>query len=241
VEILQDVGRDVMARVQAEPGNWWKLKDVADLYSKFYSEAKRRRSERAILVPLGLDHNTYIARQSEMSESLTRQLATELINFSIPKVEAIITGVDADGTHIYIVENGDVHCLDAVGFAAIGIGRWHANSQFMFAQHDRLKPYPETLLLSYAAKKRAEVSPGVGEGTDMFTIGPGLGSYIKIFPHVVDELEKMYRATREREREASVKAYNEVNQYVQNLIAAATPKEQEVLPKDSGGNAPPDQ
>jgi hypothetical protein len=111
----------------------------------------------------------------------------------------------------------------------------------MFAQHDRSKPFPETLLLTYAAKKRAEVSPGVGEGTDMFTIGPGLGSFVNIFPRVVEELEKMYQTARARERRASLKANKEVNTYVQNLLRAATPKEQEAKPKDSGGNLPADQ
>lgn len=176
-----------------------------------------------------------------MSVVLVRQLATELINFSMPKLETILTGVDPEGTHLYVVDGSDVECLDRVGFAAIGIGKWHANSQFMFAGHDRSKPFPETLLLTYAAKKRAEVSPGVGEGTDMFTIGPSLGSYFVISPEILGNLERMYQATRSRERKASVKANTEVNTYVQNLIGAATAQSQEVKPKDSGGNPPADQ
>ena len=56
-----------------------------------------------------------------------------------------------------------VACYDMIGFAAIGIGGWHAQSRFMFAKHTRRSPQPETLLLTYSAKKQAEVAPGVGK------------------------------------------------------------------------------
>ena len=99
-------------------------------------------------------------------------------------IETIIAGIDsATGSvvphviSIYKSQSGDgvVNC-DSVGFAAVGIGARHAESQFMLAGHSRYSPMPETLLLTYLAKKRSEVAPGVGEGTDMFTIGAGLGS-----------------------------------------------------------------
>lgn len=240
-EILESVRRDVQARVEAEPNNWWKVGDIAELYAHYYCTVRQKRSERALLAPFGLNHNTFISRQSEMAESFVRQIATELVNFSLPDVSAIFTGTDPEGTHIFVANNADIACFDSVGFASIGIGRWHANSQFMFASHDRSKPFPDTLLLTYAAKKRAEVAPGVGEGTDMFTIGPLLGSYSPVIPDVLVELERMYQATRDRERRASLTANEEVNQYVQNLIAAAIPKEQKVATSDGGGNTPADQ
>jgi len=239
-EVLQLVDRDVKARVQAEPNNWWLVKDIAALYSRYYGEIRIKKSATMLLSPLGLDHNTFFTRQREMSESLVRQLATEMINFSMPTVGTIFVGIDPEGAHIYIAHGADVECADNVGFAAIGIGRWHANSQFMFAQHNRSRPFPETLLLTYAAKKRAEVSPGVGEGTDVFMIGPALGSYAKVYPHVVASLEKMYKANRARERRASLKANKEVNEYVGNLIRAATPKEEQP-PQAAGGDAPTDE
>ncbi len=126
-----------------------------------------------------------MSRQQEMAPELVRQLATELINFVPPRVATIFAGIDAFGAHIYSAQNGDVTCQDGVGFAAIGAGYWHADSQFMFAGHTRTRPMPETLLLSYSAKKRAEVAPGVGEGTDMFFIGPALGSYTLVGEHVL--------------------------------------------------------
>ena len=240
-ELLTTLYREMGDRIRAEPANWWLVKDVAYLYSKGYDELRRKRNERAILSPLGLTHASFTASQQTMSESLVRMLTTELLNFSLPGVATIFAGADPTGTHLYVADGGDVSCLDNVGFAAIGVGRWHANSQFMFAQHDRTKPAPDTLLLAYHAKKRAEVAPGVGSGTDMFTVGPQLGSYVLIPDEVIVALEKMYRTRLSRERRASTKANAEVNQYVQNLARTQVAPEQEVAPKDAGGNPPPNQ
>jgi hypothetical protein len=240
-EILQMVFADMGERIRREPANWWRVKDVAGLYSRHYDEARLKRSERTILSPLGLSHASFTQNQQTMSESLVRMLATELINFSLPPVATIFAGVDTTGIHLYVVEGGDVSCMDTVGFAAIGAGRWHANSQFMFAQHDRTKPGPETLLLTYHAKKRAEVAPGVGAGTDMFIMGPQLGSHTPIPPDAIADLEKMYKARLGRERRASTRANQEVNQYVENLSRAQTPPAQEAAPTDAGGNPSPNQ
>lgn len=241
VELLQLTYREIMERIRIEPANWWAVKDVAELYSKHYDQVRRKRSERAILSPLGLTHESFVASQQTMSEALVRMLATELINYSLPAVSTIFAGVDMTGPHLYVTDGGEVSCLDGVGFAAIGAGRWHASSQFMFAQHDRTKPAPETMLLTYHAKKRAEVAPGVGSGTDMFVLGPQLGSYSTVPAEGIANLEKMYTKRLAREERASLKANAEVNQYVQNLVRTAAPPEQEVAPKDVGGNPPSNQ
>ena len=41
----------------------------------------------------------------------------------------------------------------------------------MFARQTINSPFAETFLLVYSTKKGAEAAPGVGVGTDMFTIG----------------------------------------------------------------------
>jgi hypothetical protein len=235
-EIIARVSVVVGARIEAEPQNWWLVKDVADLYARHYGAVKRERSERSILSPVGLTHDGFISRQGQMADSFIRNLTTELVNFSMPSVATIVTGSDMEGEHIYVVTDGDVECLDSVGFAAIGIGRWHANSQFMFAGHDRLKPIPETLLLTYAAKRRAEVSPGVGQGTDMFTIGARLGSYVRISPKIVEDLGKIYKRIRAASQRAIEKGNQEVRKYVEeDLARPQTPRKQEATPSDRGG------
>jgi hypothetical protein len=144
----------------------------------------------------------------------------------MPAIEAIVAGLDSSGAHIFVINNNDVTCRDSVGFAAIGAGDWHANSQFMFAKHERTKPLPETLLLTYAAKKRAEVAPGVGAGTDMFTIGPGLGTYYRIPSIIIDDIDGIYKRTRVRAAKSVERANQEVTKYVEQLGQAAAGQQQ---------------
>lgn len=152
-EILQLLKLDVARRISAEPDKWLTVREVAELYSRFCSKVRMQRAESVVLAPLGLDAETYLARQQQLSPALVQQLATELINFSVPPVSAIIIGVDETGAHLYVAENWVLSCHDTVGFAAIGAGYWHADSQFMFGGHSPNRPLPETLLLTFSAKE----------------------------------------------------------------------------------------
>ncbi|MBM3290380.1 MAG: hypothetical protein FJY92_09535, partial [Candidatus Hydrogenedentes bacterium] len=179
-EIIQRVSEQVHARVQAAPKDWLSVKYVAELYSTEYNQLRTRRSEKKLLAPLGLDSTSFLTRQQELAGGLVDNLASELINYPHLGVSAIVTGVDISGPHIYTIEDGEVRCHDMVGFASIGVGYWHADSQCMLWGHTRNRPFQETLYLVYLAKKRAEIAPGVGEATDMFMIGPLLGSYVSV-------------------------------------------------------------
>ena len=127
-EILIELTAEVNRRIKANPQDWLNVKDVADLYSHYYSDIRRRKAEKRILHPLGLDSNTYISRQKEMSPELVSKVANELVNFELPVVEVIFSGIDTSGGHLYIVRDGSVTCEDQIGFAVIGIGYSHANS-----------------------------------------------------------------------------------------------------------------
>jgi hypothetical protein len=206
---------------------------VANLYIDVFSRARLRRAEIAILAPLGLDHSSFIARQSEIAPELVRQLAAGVLNFEAPAVSCIFAGFDISGGHLYVTANSDLRCCDSVGFASVGAGRWHAQSHFMFGRHARHRPFPETLLRTYSAKKRAEVAPGVGMGTDMFLV-TGLGTYTPIAQHVLDDLEKIYQRKRRRDERTEKIAEESAERYVQEITEAATPKDQAVLPEDGG-------
>ncbi len=144
IEILREVKNVIDERVRREPDNWWLVRDVAYLYARVRNEIRRKRAEQTILLPLGLAHESFIARQKGMSDEFISKITKELINFDVPDVETIFAGVDTYGSHIYTVENDKVRCHDSVGFAAIGIGYWHANSQFMLAGHNYEAPMPVT-------------------------------------------------------------------------------------------------
>jgi hypothetical protein len=225
-DILQLVYEEIGKRIVANPTTWIKIRDVAELYSQYYCQARLKMAEKEILAPLGLTNQTFIDKQREMDSNLVRQLAEEILNFTAPDVEAIFTGIDAGGAHIYVVRNERVTCRDFAGFAAIGVGAWHANSQLMFGGHTKWKPFPETLFLVYNAKKRAEVAPGVGSVTDMFMIGPALGSYTFIDRNHINRLESIYYDRQAAEQTANIESIQRTTQYVEEITNTASAKEQ---------------
>ena len=241
-EILHKVIPIVLERIAAEPEKWWSVSEVAHTYAKLLQQCHLKRSENAILAPLGLDMNSFLAKQRGMDSDLVKQIASRLAQFESPGVEAIFCGLDATGAHIYIVNNSaNVICHDVVGFAAIGAGYWHADSQFMFANHTREKSFPETLLLTYSAKKRAEVAPGVGADTDMFIIGPGLGQHIPIVGnHVLEQLQKTYEKTQIKKGEVDKEAQVDVGRFLDELSKkSAEKKQQETVLTSPAVSAPP--
>jgi hypothetical protein len=174
-EILSEANREIQERVKANPDDWILVKDAVDLYISERGKAKLKRSEADILSPLNLNRNTFLENQKMLDEGLVDKIAQELINYPIPDVSTIIMGVDRIGDsilpHIYTIHNEYISCDDLIGFSAIGSGARHAESQFMLARHAWNRELSETLLLTYSAKKDAEIAPGVGVDSDMSGFG----------------------------------------------------------------------
>jgi hypothetical protein len=161
-------------------------------------------------------------------------------------LEAIFIGIDDDGpvdhkgeklsySQMYVTYYDKLSCLNTVGFAAIGIGKAHADSQFTFSGHWPLKPFDETLLLAYAAKKRAEAAPGVGKSTDIIVIGPGK-STVKAEDQHLMELDKIYQKSRRASTKGVEAAKKETKKFVERVKAEyqeRTKKEAETKPSAS--------
>jgi hypothetical protein len=126
-----------------------------------------------------------------MADSFVRQVSADLVNYQLARTAVIFCGVDTKGQHIYVVHDNDIGCYDKIGFACIGSGSRHANSQFMLQGHTPASSLAETMLLGYLAKKRSEVAPGVGPDTDIFFFGPQLGSFS---PTLHDDLRNKLEA-----------------------------------------------
>jgi len=220
-------------------GRWLEVREIAYVYRDYFNFIKNLKAENDILSPLFLDRQSFSAQQKNMSPDLIKQIATELINFKMPQIATIIAGVDENGPHLYTIEDGKVNCLDGVGFVSIGSGSWHANSQLMFVGHCKQHPFAETLLLTFSAKKRAEVAPGVGSETDMFTVGPRLGSLTDISPEHIAKLKEIYEDTHNQEKSILNNAKQRASQYVQEIIdATSSISEQTTIPENDLRNTP---
>ena len=151
---------------------------VSEAVSAYYAEVSSynvRLAERSVLSPLGLNMESFIARQREFSPKFVDQVKYEIRTAqSQVDIATIITGMDEEGGHIYTVDSDGVpFCNDSIGFAAIGSGARHAQSQFMLNRYSANCDLAMSLVAIYAAKRRAEVAPGVGLETDIFMIRQG--------------------------------------------------------------------
>jgi hypothetical protein len=229
-ELMKRVNIETQRRMVADPKPWLLVKDVADTYCREFRKLRRDRAEAEILSPLGLDFDSFVRKQSAMHADIISAVTNKLAEYDFPELlEAIFIGTDTDGPvayptgelrvfpQIYVTEGDKLSWLSSVGFAAIGSGKSHAESQFMVSGHWALKPLHETLLLAMAAKKRAEVAPGVGRDTDMVVIGPGLGTAYKVEDKHLQELEDMYRTIEATNERAVRKEQKRAEQFVKKV------------------------
>lgn len=168
------------------------VEEVAAIYAERFSAHRRSIAETAILKPHGLDANALLDRQQDLRGDVVADLMRRMEDRKLA-VETIITGCDSTGAHIFVVTDpGQVECFDSQAFASIGSGKQHAESQFMLARHTRDVPWPQGLLSTYIAKKRAEVTPTVGRlATDLFFVDVSTGYQLISF-EIHDRIRAVY-------------------------------------------------
>jgi 20S proteasome alpha/beta subunit len=231
VEITARLRTKIRGRLELDSSHWLEVSQIAKDYSDIHSEIARERAERDLLAPLGLTSGSFVERQGSMRSEMVKQLTSELINYRLPDTAVVIAGIDGNGAHIWAGYDGSLTCEDAVGFAAVGAGHWHAKSQFMFARYTRGASAAKALYLVYAAKKRAETAPGVGVETDMFLIGPEPGTYSEMRTVVIDSVATIYQDNIRESERIYAETERKVNEYI------ATLAEPEPEPQQSGSSS----
>ena len=178
------------------------VSEVADVYSSNLVAYIRQTIERTVLEPMGINWDTYINGHPEKHAIWFEEGRRRVFgNQGVPETQTIIAGIDETGAHIFVVDaDGQILNQDSPGFATIGLGSWHAESQFLLERHSPSKPFSDTLLLSYVGKRRAEVAPGVGKDTDLVVISRD-GGFVELLEELED-LGKIYeKIVKNTERE----------------------------------------
>jgi len=166
-------------------------KNVALIYGGAIQKVFRRQAEDYYLAPLGLNLDTFIAQQKDMDPGFVDRLTGQMQGWKGDDVEAIVIGVRGLQADIWTIDqHGTPTCLNDVGFAAVGIGAWHAKSRLMQAGYRNSFSYGAALTAVYAAKKAAEVAPGVGAATDMHLIFREGAE--QIVPETLGKLDQLY-------------------------------------------------
>jgi hypothetical protein len=188
-------------------------KNVALLYGKAIQAIKRRQAEDLHLAPLGMNTDTFLAQQRELLDSVANHLTDQLQKYQGEDVEALVVGSDGHDVLLYSVDTkGMIYYLNDVGFGAIGIGAWHAKSRLMQNGYVNAAFYPQALAAAYAAKKSAEVAPGVGKHTDMRLV---LKDEISlVMPEILEKLESLYEDYERNHKEQTQRAITELAAFI---------------------------
>jgi 20S proteasome alpha/beta subunit len=188
------------------------VQETVRMYCQQIGCYNNRQAEQVVLAPLGMTMQNFLDNQRRMSPEFVNRVANEMARESAG-IETIICGIDNVGTHLYSIDAaGRYFCNTAIGFAAIGDGANHAQSQFMFARYTPRWVLSRAMQLMYTAKKRAEVAPGVGLQTDLFFIADrGRANF---YPPLTEGLEQAYKIL----TEAQDRAVEESNQALEKFM-----------------------
>ena len=191
-ELLQTVANRLAANPQAYPH----VENAAAAYCDAFRSILAKRASAEILQPLGLTAAALVAPKSEIDRDMQHYLVERVISYCLPPndgVGAIIAGVDDTGTHVWTIQNGYAACRDIEGFATIGVGWDHADSQLRFSGFSRFTSPPvEAAILTHFAKKRAEVAPGVGKITDMFMRDAVNRQWLTVPPDWIEKFDSFF-------------------------------------------------
>lgn len=135
------------------------------------------RAESVILHPRGLTLKEFKEKGSQQLPAQIYLAVDQLLfNFGLNVVEFIVAGVDSTGAHIFRVYYQGVaganwlEWCDRLGYRAIGTGGLHASIFLALAGQHNGMTVADTIYNVYAAKKTAEVAPGVGPATDLAVV-----------------------------------------------------------------------
>jgi len=205
--VHSSVFRNLFADLDDDPSHrsTWGL---ASLYSRHWWRVRDASVDVAVFKPRLTDRQSFYGNQRSLSPEFVARVEKELVDFSLPRVETIVAGVESatrDGemhahARLFVVDNDRRYTdqpgersEDGRGHAAIGRGAPHALAFLAIAKHSRHWSLARTLLTVYRAKKRAERAPNVGPTTDMWILGPWPHGLTQVQPDLLDALEHAHK------------------------------------------------
>lgn len=184
------------------------IESIVDTTTEIYQVLRSEDAEEWYLKPRSMSKEVFYTRGIGIFPQDLFSLIDQKITSHNFGLELLIAGVDNLGAHIYSIRNpGKSDCFDTLGFNAIGVGYLHAIQVFIAHSYKSSYSIEEALNIVYAAKKAAEVAPGVGKEMDIsILIG---NKTIDVKEEIISELAKIHDEIRkppaEEIREKSVR------------------------------------
>lgn len=144
------------------------ISQINEDIKKEYCNLRIRIIEENLFKPRGLTITDYYKRQNDFSENFASTIEDYIESEEIIELDLILAGVDINGAHLfYITDPGTSRPYTALGFCSIGSGEPHAENSLIANHFSKRMTLKEAMYLTYEAKKRAQIAPGVGEYTNM--------------------------------------------------------------------------
>ena len=171
------------------------VKGVINTTKELYQSSRIEEAEEFLLRPRNIDKDDFYRRGINIyPPDLFNQIDRQFLGHDYG-LELLIAGCDDSGAHIYSVRNPGVSdCFDLLGFTAIGVGYLHAMQVFIAHSYKNSFNTVEALNIVFAAKKAAEVAPGVGHKTDVALISENGFEFLD--STTLDELCRIYDETK---------------------------------------------
>lgn len=206
-EAILGTSKQIQGQLDITPHN------LALIYGRAIQSIKHRQAEDLYLAALGMNADTFLAQQRDLSADFVDRITNQIQGYQGPDVEALVVGSDGENAHIYAVDTkGIVSYLNDVGFAAIGIGAWHAKSKLMQAGYINSVTFAPALAAIFAAKKNAEVAPGVGTATDIHVI---LKDHTeRLSDPIAGKLEELYKTYDQDRRTLETSVVSQLQNFI---------------------------
>ncbi len=193
---------DLVSNIKSRAETVKKIIDIANISKALYQELRLEYIKDRILKRNGLNSfEEFYQCQRVLNEGWVIKLSKDIENYPLG-LTLLLAGIDDDEQkrgHIICVENpGTWISYDNLGFCCVGIGERHSDNVFSWYRYTTNVTLNEAAFITFEAKKRAEVSGGVGKDTDMYLIdNSGIS---KILQEIIDKYEEIYNE-REKARE----------------------------------------
>ena len=205
-DLLRDTSDSISGMAQPS------VREVAAAVEGCFIQHRQALAEKFVLKRVGLDYETFLEKQQNLSDALVLALSAEYQSIELG-VELLVAGVDSSGAHLYeISDPGTARCFDSIGYAAIGSGLPHAEGFLTEADYSPEISLNRGVWLAYVAKRRSERAPGVGSRfTDILTIDSENGA--NFLNHVsLEQLNSIYQDYLQQLANASFSVESLVNQ-----------------------------
>ena len=147
-----------------------RIEDIVEVFRQEYQKSRLRDFEQSVLNARGFTFANYYDIHQKLAPDLRGAIDTQMGNWS-GLIDLIVAGKGDDGVfHLYSVMNPGVSTFhDATGYVCIGSGGPLATYSLIGSSYKKSSSQEEVKQIVEEAKKKSEVSPGVGSMTDLRT------------------------------------------------------------------------